>query len=102
MQTNKEALKEVARYYVQHKNEIKGGYMHIKEIEFITKAFGLKEKNLIQLHDARDYAVAGITNSALITHSLEQDDENEEFFNDLRNAITFIIDSEILTRGGRL
>lgn len=94
MKTNFQALKEIVNYRWLHDKEIRYGIVNEDEARNVIKELSLKEKNLIELRNARDFTVAYIEN-------LINKEDNRTYW-DLMSLITYLIDCEILNKGGNV
>ena len=90
MNTNFQMLRELLEQYHPQKR----GFILDDEMELIENILHLKEMNIFALRNLRDFTVLFLSREAK---------ENETIENlDKMSAITYVIDTEILEKGGEV
>ena len=88
MQTNFQMLKElIDKYHPKQR-----GFVNIEEIKLIKETLHLAEMDILALRNLRDFTVAFTGNN--------DNDTIEDW--DRMSAICFVIDNEIVERGGEV
>lgn len=94
MNTNFQMLRELLEQY--HPQE--RGFILDDEMELIENILHLKEMNILALRNLRDFTVLFLSREAKENETTENIIENL----DKMSAITYVIDTEILEKGGEV
>lgn len=92
MKTNFQGLRGIIKHYVENKESINKFILEERELNVIENELSLKEKNLVQLNDARDFVVVFLANEKI---------EGYDAW-DLMSAITCAIDGYKIRLGGNV
>ena len=94
MNTNFQMLRELLEQYHPQKR----GFILDDEVELIENILHLKEMDIIALRNLRDFTVLFLSREAKENETTENIIENL----DKMSAITYVIDTEILEKGGEV
>lgn len=97
-----QSVLNVQKHYEDNRDSIKWGLLRDEEVEFISKELSLKDKDLIQLQDIRDFVVMYLHDLAQSYSEDENYSKESMFILDMMSAIVCVIDKYKMNLGGRI